>query len=85
MLRQYQRVTGTTTEFLDWRDLFDSLSMRFENDSERVFFFKEFLQAFYLTSSESGSIPRQKFYNDTNLPRSAIDWGEWRELRRGTT
>lgn len=84
---QYRSVTGTGTGYLDWRDLYESITIAFDDDSERVKFFGEFLRAYYLTTAEPGHITRRKFHQDTGVPQRSktwMDWDAWREMRRGT-
>jgi len=41
--------------------------------------FDEFLRAFWLKSSDDGSIPRAQFYDDYDIGPDLIDWDHWRE------
>lgn len=85
MLGIYEQVTGSYTGYLDWRELYDPISIIFDGDAQVERYWSQFLRAFYLTTKESGHIKRQTFYNNTGVPPSEIDWELWRELRRGTT
>lgn len=76
----YRDITGTYTDYLDWLDLFDNLQVDFDDDDERKYFWDMFLRAFYLDSHDRDSVPRDEFYRQTGIPRSAIDWSEWRDL-----
>ncbi len=73
------------TEYQDWRDTFDHLSVIFDSDEEIEEGWDEYLRAFYLTTDEDGHITRQDFYNMTGIPKSQIEWDLWRALKRGTT
>lgn len=42
----------------------------------------DFLRAFWLNSSEEGSIPRDEFYDKWDVEPSLVDWEEWRELKK---
>jgi hypothetical protein len=81
-------VTGgslTGSNYLEWRELYDHLSVIFDTDEEIEHYWDQFLRAFYLTSSEPGSVSRQRFYRNTGIPANQIDWDLWREIKRGTT
>jgi hypothetical protein len=45
---------------------------------------EEYLRAYYLTSDEPGAVSREQFHQDTNIPRSQVDWGLWKQIKRGT-
>jgi hypothetical protein len=80
MQRTFTRVTGTSTGYLDWRDLFDELQIEFDDDNDRVRLFNTFLRSFYLTTRDQGFVRRNVFYQASGMPQSAIDWTEWRNL-----
>lgn len=80
----YRQITGTSTGYLDWYELFESYEYMFDNDDEKVRYWRMFLRSFYLTTHEKGHVKRKTFYNQTGIPESQIDWGQWRDLRRGT-
>jgi hypothetical protein len=56
------------------------------SDAEENQFWDEFLRAFYLTSGEKGSLPRDRFYRNIGIRKRdfEMDWQEWREIKRGT-
>jgi hypothetical protein len=76
----YRGITGTYTGYLDWHELFDILQVDFDSDDEREYFWDMFLRAFYLDTHDRGHVPRDRFYRETGIPASAIDWAEWRDL-----
>jgi hypothetical protein len=84
MQQIFVQVTGGTTGYLDWRDLWVQYESLYDTPRQEERYWKEYLQAFYLTSAETGSVPRREFYNDSGIPESAIDWAAWREMKRGT-
>jgi hypothetical protein len=71
----------------DYRDLYENATAPLQlNDAEDRQFWDEFLRAFYLTSSESDHISRDRFYRDIGIRKRdfEMDWQEWREIKRGT-
>jgi hypothetical protein len=93
----YADITGSLTGYLDWRELYDPLSVVAEvnrrdgsvdwvasyPDIEEIW--DDYLRAYYLTTHEPGHITRDVFAARTGIPNSAMDWDLWREMRRGTT
>lgn len=91
MRAEFERVTGGITNYEAWREIYDPMSTNFINESdpdeterETEQYWDEFLRAYYLTSNESGSVPRSQFHRDSGIPPRRVDWEEWRTLRRGT-
>ena len=41
--------------------------------------FEDYLKAFWRLDAPGGSIRRQEFYDEWELPLSLIDWDRWRE------
>lgn len=80
----YQDVTGTTTGYLDYRELFDNYSFIYD-DEEKLEYFDMFLRAFYLNRDAPGSVSRDEFWRQSGVPKSAFDWEEWREVRGYST
>lgn len=80
MYATFVRVTGTSTGYIDWRELFGELQIEFDDDNDRVRLFNTFLRSFYLTTQDQGFVRRSVFYHRSGMPRSAIDWTEWRNL-----
>jgi hypothetical protein len=72
------------TGYLDWREIYDPLSIIFDGDAEVERYWNMFLRSYYLTSNEPGSVPRRRFHNETGIPDSQVDWDLWRAIRRGT-
>jgi hypothetical protein len=68
------------SDYQDWRDLFDALSVIFDSDEETEHFWDMYLRSFYLTSRDEHSIPRETFYRESQIPRSQIDWEDWRDV-----
>lgn len=93
----FAAITGSLAGYLDWRELFDDLSVVVQvnrrdgsvdwvasyPDIEEIW--DDYLRAYYLTTKEPGFITRVEFTNRTGIPNSALDWDLWREMRRGTT
>jgi hypothetical protein len=76
----------------EWREVYDPMSVVFQyhdtedEDNEDIEdYWDMFLRSYYLTSSEPGSVPREQFHNDTNIPPAEVDWDLWRAIKRGTT
>jgi hypothetical protein len=85
--RRIKRLAGDTpddTGYLDWREVYDPLSIIFDGDAEVERYWDMFLRAFYLTTHEPGFVLRDDFYNATGVPPSEVDWDLWRQMRRGT-
>jgi hypothetical protein len=82
----FENITGGLTghNYLEWRELYDPMSVIFDDDSETEEYWEQFLRAYYLASSEAGSVSRDQFHRETGIPRSELDWELWRNLRRGT-
>jgi hypothetical protein len=79
-------------DYHEWREIYDPMSVVFEyhdtedEDDEAIEEgWDEFLRSYYLTSGEPGSVPREQFHNDTNIPPAEVDWDLWRAIKRGTT
>jgi hypothetical protein len=71
----------------EWWDLYKNSVAPLQMDrDEELEYWEKFLQAFYLTSGERGSLPRDRFYRDLGVRKRdfGMDWQEWRELKRGT-
>jgi hypothetical protein len=60
--------------------MFETLSIDFEDDAEHVYLWEQFLRAFTKRADDPASIPRDRFYRETGIPASAIDWSLWRDL-----
>jgi hypothetical protein len=90
----FTNVTGgslTGNDYLEWREIYDPLSVTFtyhdtdeENNAAIERYWDEFLRAYYLTTHDSGYVPRAQFHTDTGIPDSQIDWDLWRSIKRGT-
>jgi hypothetical protein len=80
MRNTFRDVTGGYTGYLDWRELFDGLSVIFDTDEETEEYWDMFLRAFYLDSHDRRSVPREEFYRETGIPASEIDWSLWRDI-----
>jgi hypothetical protein len=87
----YRQVRGDAhdprnlTDYSEWREIYDPMSVVFDDDAETEEGWDEYLRAYYLTTDEPGHVTREQFHNDTNIPRSAQDWDLWKEIKRGTT
>lgn len=71
----------------DWFDLYrDAVTPLELDDDEFYHFWEQFLRAFYLTSGERESLPRDEFYQELGVRKRdfGMDWQEWREIKRGT-
>lgn len=71
----------------NYRELYENATAPLQLDeAEDRRFWGEFLQAFYLTSGERGSISRDRFYRNIGIRKRdfEMDWQEWREIKRGT-
>lgn len=76
-----------TGAFNQWWDLYQNATAPLQmSDAEENQFWDEFLRAFYLTSGEKGSLPRDRFYRNIGIRKRdfEMDWQEWREIKRGT-
>jgi hypothetical protein len=86
MQEVYRDVTGSLTGYLDWFDIFEDLQVDFDDNREKEYFWDMFLRSFYLSTGDSGYIRRGgpgdpgRFYQETGIPPSAIDWAGWRDL-----
>lgn len=96
MRQIFENITRPTHDkgsgtYEDWRDIYDPMSVNFIDESdadatarETEQYWDEFLRSYYLTSHESGSVPRDQFHRDSGIPRRRVDWEEWRNSKRGT-
>ena len=93
MRRIYDDVTNDADpyNYSEWEEVWGPMSTVYnyiDDDEEREEAeeegWEEFLRAYYLTSDEPGAIPRERFHQDTNIPRSQVDWGLWKQIKRGT-
>jgi hypothetical protein len=88
--QEYHAITGTGYEYPDWYDLFTSLQIEFDDDAEHEYFWELFLRSFYLASDDPGSVRRGdsndpgRFYRESGIPPSAVDWSLWRDLHKTT-
>lgn len=75
--------SGLSVNARDYWDLFSDtgLPTGLDYDSTNEAW-DEFLRAFWLNSTEAGSIRRETFYNDWDLSRELIDWDAWREYKK---
>lgn len=80
MQQDYRDIHGTLTEYLDWREIYDQLTVIFDDDAEIEYYWDMFLRAFMLPLSDNRSVPREQFYRETGVPPSEIDWGLWRDV-----
>lgn len=78
-------------EYEEWKEVWGSMSTVYnyiDDDEEReeaeLNGWDEFLRAYYLTSDEPGAISREQFHQNTNIPKSQVDWELWRTIKRGT-
>lgn len=88
----FYRITGSHRGWTEWYQSADMPMLYAADPSaspatqerERLAAWEMYLRAFYLTTGERGHMTRESFYNATGVPPSAIEWDEWREIRRGT-
>lgn len=80
MQQIYVRITGSTPGYLDWRDLWVQHDYLYDTYREKELRWDQFLRAFYLRKADTGSLPRDEFYNEAGIARSTLDWQAWREL-----
>lgn len=80
MLRTYQRITGSQTDYMDWRNLWEPLEIIFDGDREIEQYWNMFLRAYYLRADAPGAVSRRHFHNETGIPQSEIDWALWRDI-----
>jgi hypothetical protein len=86
----WNEITGDYAQYPDdmrdapeWWDLYlDTGAYLNRNYVQVNYFWGEFLRAFWLNSQEDGSIPREDFYDDAEIPPSLVDWERWRELKK---
>ncbi len=82
----WEYITGNSRYdplFADYLEIYDDAGMAIEPDNaeyERLW--DKFLRAFWLNSTEPGSVPRAEWYDDANIPRDMIDWSHWREVKK---
>jgi hypothetical protein len=72
------------TGYLDWREIYDPLSIIFDTPQQVERYWDRFLRAYYLTTHDAGFERRETFHNDTGIPYGEMDWDLWRMMRRGT-
>jgi hypothetical protein len=70
--------------YREWRDFFEDTGITLTEDDNREIerLFSEFLRAFYLTSDNRDSFPRDDYYADSGLGSDRIDWERFREIKK---
>ncbi len=82
----WQYVTGENryaSLFDDYLEIYNDTGMSLEeSQAEYERLWDKFLRAFWLNSGEDGSVPRDDWYEDANVPKDRIDWEHWREVKK---